>query len=109
MAVRLEATDADVPMGTPLKTRSAYLLEADVAETEAEVFTPPAEDGLPDPDPRKESLFLSWFVTTGVTHRDDGDIRTVVHEGGEFSSLIENRWEMPFDLETAKADFGTPR
>ncbi len=86
----------------PLRAEAIYDLVADVAEDQSEVFTPAPQEGLPPPEARGESLFLSWFITQGATHRK-GEQRTSFNDGGDFTDLVENVWEMPFDPSSDQA------
>tara|TARA_R110002096_G_scaffold42143_4_gene113693 strand:+ start:122164 stop:123135 length:972 start_codon:yes stop_codon:yes gene_type:complete len=94
--------------GTELQTTAPFQLEgiydvvADVDEAQSETFLPQAREGLPPPEPRKESLFLSWFVTVGSTHRK-GEQHTAYFDTGSIESLTENTWDMPFEFEDADA------
>lgn len=86
----------------PFVTEGIYDIVADLALDQSEIFTPAPQEGLPPPEPRNESLFMSWFVTTGSTHRK-GERRTVFHDGGTIENLIENTWDMPYELEDTEA------
>ncbi len=89
--------------GESLRAEGAYGLEVEVARTESETFTPKPEEGLPPPEAKQESLFMSWFVTTGNTHQE-GAQKTAYHEGGDFEVLLFNYWKLPFDLEGNTAE-----
>ena len=86
----------------PFETEGIYDVVADVDVDQSEIFLPAAQEGVPPPEPRGESLFLSWFVTTGSTHRK-GEQRTAYFDTGSLDSLTENTWDMPFDLEATEA------
>ncbi len=92
---RLEDTD-------PFRLEGIYDVVADVDASQSETFLPAARDGLPPPEPRGESLFLSWFVTVGSTHRK-GEQRTSYFDEGSIESLTENTWDMPFEREDSSA------
>ncbi len=99
----LASTGNVVEPGESLQAEGLYDLEVEVEEGESETFTPKPEEGLPPPEPKQESLFMRWFVSTGATHRQ-GSQRTTYHEGGDFEELLLNSWEMPFDLEGSTAE-----
>jgi len=86
----------------PFQLEGIYDVVADVDETQSETFLPAAREGLPPPEPRGESLFLSWFVTVGSTHRK-GEQRSSYFDTGSIESLTENIWDMPFELEDTNA------
>ncbi len=86
----------------PFETEGIYDVVADINIDQSETFLPAEREGLPPPEPRGESLFLSWFVTTGSTHRK-GEQRTSYFHEGDIESLTENVWDMPFDLEDSEA------
>ncbi len=88
--------------GDPLRAERVYDLTVDIDLSESETFLPEAQEGQDPPVPQGEALFLSWFVTTGSTHRK-GDVRTSYFEGGELESLVENTWDMDFDITTDTA------
>lgn len=93
---------AELGAGEPLQLEGVYDVVADIDVSQSETFLPAAREGLPPPEPRGESLFLSWFVTVGSTHRK-GEQRTSYFDTGSIESLIENTWDMPFELETSTA------
>ncbi len=95
---RIHKDDGTLAADSAFLVGETYELIADVAMDASEVFLPAARDGLPPPEPRGESLFLTWFVTQGATHRS-GEQRTAYHDTGFFDSLIENSWEMPLSLD----------
>jgi hypothetical protein len=94
--------------GAPLATDEAlraeeiYEVVADVAPDQSETFLPEAKEGQDPPEARGETLFLSWFVTTGSTHRK-GDERTSYFDGGDFEEFKTNVWDMDFDIKTNTA------
>lgn len=94
-----EESGLELPQGDPLRAEEIYTVVAEVPESEIETFTPEAQEGQEPPVARAETLFLSWFVTTGSTHRK-GDIRTSLFEGGDIDDFLENVWDMDFDIDT---------
>ncbi len=86
----------------PLQIDTRYKLVADIDQSQSQTFLPKQQIGLPEPEPRGESLFLSWFVTIGSTHRD-GEQRTSYFDTGSISSLTDNTWNMPLTLEASEA------
>ena len=88
--------------GESLRAEEIYDLVVEVDPNESETFTPAPQEGQDPPEPKGEGLFLSWYVTTGSTHRK-GEIRTTFFEGGEIESLTENTWDMDFDIDTDTA------
>ncbi|MCP4447156.1 MAG: hypothetical protein GY811_17680 [Myxococcales bacterium] len=86
----------------PFVAERIYDVVADVGIEQSETFLPPEKEGLPPPEPRGEALFLSWFVTTGSTHRK-GSQRTSYFDEGTIENLIENSWDMPYELEDTEA------
>ena len=93
---------AELGDSDPFQLEEIYDVVADVDEAQSETFLPAAREGLPPPEPRGESLFLSWFVTVGSTHRK-GEQRTSYFDEGSIESLTENTWDMPFELENSEA------
>ena len=93
---------AELGGSEPFLLEGIYDVVADVDEAQSEIFLPAAREGLPPPEPRGESLFLSWFVTVGSTHRK-GEQRTAYFDEGSIESLTENTWDMPFELEDSNA------
>lgn len=69
-----------------------YVLDVDIAEEASEWFTPPATEADPNPEPIRERLFITWFVTAGSTEA----IRTGFIDGKVgFDVLRANNWSIP--------------
>jgi len=81
--------------GDPLRVKQTYEVTVDISPDQSETFVPKPEEGLPPPEPRLESLFLSWFVTTGeIEGSFDEPSRTSFVDGGSFDALLTNTWEV---------------
>lgn len=69
-----------------------YELSVDVAADAAESFVPAATDVEPNPAARRESLFLTWFITTGSVRY----ARTwFIDDSTALDRLGENEWSLP--------------
>lgn len=93
---------AELGSADPFRLEGIYDVVADVDVAQSETFLPAAREGLPTPEPRGESLFLSWFVNLGSTHRK-GEQQTSYFDMGSIDSLTENTWDMPFTFESSNA------
>ncbi len=81
-----------VEEGSALEGGRRYKVTVSVDEDQAETFLPEKRDGQETPTERKESLFLSWFVTMGSAEK-----RTSFVDGHtDFKDLLDNHWELPF-------------
>ncbi|MCK9464175.1 MAG: hypothetical protein M0R80_31530 [Proteobacteria bacterium] len=83
-----------------LRAETLYDLGADVEDAASQLFTPAATDDDPDPEPRRETLFMTWFVTGGETDsmrtgfiEDDADMDDLVHNGWRTPELVESGGE----------------
>jgi hypothetical protein len=85
--------------GDSLRAEEIYDIAVEIDPDEGEIYTPAPQEGQDPPEPQREGLFLSWFVTTGSTHRK-GEVRTSYFEGGDFEEFRENTWDMDFDITT---------
>lgn len=85
--------------GAPLRAEEIYDLVVEVDPNEGDIYTPEPQEGKDPPEPQREGLFLSWFVTTGSTHRK-GQVRTTFFEGGDLENFTENTWDMDFEIST---------
>jgi hypothetical protein len=75
-----------------VESGKTYVVDVDVEEEASEWFTPPATDAEPNPEPRRERLFITWFVTAGSTE----SIRTGFIDGKVgFDVLRSNSWAIP--------------
>jgi hypothetical protein len=77
---------------TALRAQTAYDLGVGVDDAASQRFTPEATDDVPDPAPRRETLFMTWFVTGGETDSTrtgfiDGDV--------DMHDLAHNGWTTP--------------
>lgn len=69
-----------------------YELAVEVPASAAESFVPRATEVEPNPEPRRESLFITWFTTTGSVLK----ARTWFLDGSiEFAELGDNEWSLP--------------
>jgi hypothetical protein len=97
-----EVSVRDLGSGEPLRSGLKYALRVDLDEGSSEA--------VPDDAEGRETLVLSWFVTTGKVEdpeEDDDDDgggpfesdtqRTLWVPGqSEFDSLLENGWKLPY-------------
>jgi hypothetical protein len=83
--------------GTALEPGAAYDLVVGVELAAAQLFTPPAVGGESAPEPRRERLFMTWFVTGGEL-----DFKRTTFIDGEvgLDVLERNRWRPPREEET---------
>lgn len=103
VTLRDKENDAAVRDGQALKAGHSYRVTADLDEAIAETFTPVAVPGEPEPEQRRETLVMSWFLTVGtlVPPVDDvgfgeGDVRSTFVDGSnDFADLRTNGWELP--------------
>ena len=93
---------AELATTAPFRLKEVYDVVADIDVAQSETFLPAAREGLPAPEPRGESLFLSWFVSLGSTHRK-GEQRTSYFDMGSIDTLTNNAWHMPFTFESSNA------
>ncbi len=81
----------EIEAGSTLEGNKRYKITVGVDEDQAETFLPEKREGLEPPTERKESLFLTWFVTMGGAEQ-----RTSFIDGHtDFKDLIDNHWELP--------------
>lgn len=119
LGIRLfDGPDDDLGADAVLREGAQYALTAPIAPEQAETFLPPKLEGLDEPQPRRESLFLSWFVTAGENRLDMGDgqppdedddrprqsERTTFADGQvDFDYLTGGVWEFPPTVEQDEA------
>jgi hypothetical protein len=96
-----------VTPGEALRSGAKYTLSVDLNEGLSE--------SVPDDDEDRETLVLSWFVTTGKVEdpgeddEDDdggpfgGDTQRTLYVPGQsdFESLLENGWKLPYTVPDA--------
>jgi hypothetical protein len=94
-----EVSVRDLGLGEPLRSGLKYALRVDLDEALSEA--------LSDAEGR-ETLALSWFVTTGKVENpeeeddeigpfeDDAQRTLYVPGQSEFDSLLENGWKLPY-------------
>lgn len=81
----------EIEAGSTLEGNKRYKVIVGVDEDQAETFLPEKKEGLEPPTERKESLFLTWFVTMGSAEK-----RTSFIDGHtDFKDLLDNYWELP--------------
>jgi hypothetical protein len=74
------------------KLGKSYELEVAVETAAAESFVPAPTEVEPDPEARRENLFITWFITTGsVAHARSWFIDGSV----AFDKLRVNEWSLP--------------
>jgi hypothetical protein len=78
--------------GTTLAAGGFHELRADIAIAAAEVFTQAPAGDEPEPEPRRERLFMTWFVTGG---RTDFKRTTFIEDEVGLDVLTENGWVAP--------------
>lgn len=77
---------------TALVAGQTYELEAQVPDSASESFTPAPTVQVPNPEPVRERLFVTWFVTEGSTK----SMRTSFIDGEvDFDVLTHNEWSLP--------------
>jgi hypothetical protein len=69
-----------------------YQVQVEVAETSAERFVPEATVVDPSPGERQESLYISWFVSSGET---DQDRTSFIKDGVSLAEFGKNEWLLP--------------
>jgi hypothetical protein len=69
-----------------------YHIESAVAESTAETFQPAPTAVTPHPSPRRESLYITWFITTGKTKSRRS---TYIDGSVDIQTLRENEWTLP--------------
>jgi hypothetical protein len=77
---------------TMLRAGAKYDLGLEIADAAAQSFTPAATVDSPSPDPRRETLFLTWFVTGGKT---DSQRTGFIDGDADMSDLAHNGWRTP--------------
>lgn len=77
---------------TALDHGGRYRLRAGISLDSAEVFTPAAAAGSPDPGPRRERLFMTWFITGGEL---DAGRTTFIDGEVDLEVLTGNSWRTP--------------
>jgi hypothetical protein len=132
VVVRRWEDDKKLDEDAPLKADTVYELKAKFDDGTqcgekdpeegclAETFLPGKLAGLDEPEPRRETLTMTWFVTMGATLVDEpgerlnpegsgrgrpedeedetrGVERTAFVDGYEFDDLVKNLWEIPFE------------
>jgi hypothetical protein len=78
----------------PLEPDHDYALHVEIANDQAQEYTPPPVPGQApsEPGPRREALIFTWFVEGGETDR----VRSIYREGVEsLSRAARNRWHTP--------------
>lgn len=103
VTLRDKETSAVVEDGQALKAGHAYTVTAELDEEVAQTFTPAASPDDPEPEERRETLIMSWFLTEGgvVPPLDDpglgeGDVRSTFVDGtNDFENVTRNGWELP--------------
>ncbi|MDJ0762530.1 MAG: hypothetical protein QNJ97_06020 [Myxococcota bacterium] len=71
---------------------ASYDLKVSIPDTAAELFDPEPTEEDPDPPSRRESLFMTWFITAGETT----DTRSTFIDGEiPLARLGENTWDLP--------------
>jgi hypothetical protein len=84
-----------------LLRKETYRMVADVALETADTFVPLPTADIPNPEARKESLFITWYVVGGDT--DFG--RTTFFDGEiPMSTLRENAWDIPSIMDYPEDD-----
>ena len=80
----------DAPL--PVEAGRSYRVVVDVPLSSAQTFTPEASAGEEAPEPRREDLFATWFLTAGRTEAS----RTTFFDGEiGLGELVENEWRAP--------------
>jgi hypothetical protein len=69
-----------------------YQIQVAVDEASAELFVPEATVVDPSPKERRESLYISWFVSSGDT---DLDRTSFIKEGVSLAEFGRNEWMLP--------------
>lgn len=103
LQLRDKETKAVVKDGQSLEAGHSYTVIADLDEAIAQTFTPTALPGESAAEERRETLIMSWFLTTGsvVPAEDDsgfteGDVRSTFVDGSnEFEDVTKNGWQLP--------------
>jgi hypothetical protein len=95
-AVSVEQGKTETPWeeGAPatLELGTKYKVYARVGEGQSEAFTPEPTEIEPSPEPQKEALYISWFVTSGETEYQ----RTSYLDGEvAIEKLEEIEWTLP--------------
>jgi hypothetical protein len=86
-----EWIDLADPALAVIEAGQRYELEVDVPDSSSETFTPAATDQDPNPEPKRERLFITWFVTAGSTQ----SMRTTFIDGQVgFDVLRHNEWSI---------------
>jgi hypothetical protein len=94
----LEVNSQTAPESWPEETAARlalgkrYEVQVEVAETSAERFVPEPTVVDPSPGERQESLYISWFVSTGET---DQDRTSFIKEGVSLAEFGKNEWLLP--------------
>jgi hypothetical protein len=69
-----------------------YEVRVEVDESSAELFVPEATAVDPSPEERQESLYITWFVSSGET---DEKRTSFVKDGLSLADFGENEWLLP--------------
>lgn len=79
-----------------LELGESYGLWMNLEDDSAQLFTPLPTEPVPNPEPRRETLFVTWFVTSGDTQYR----RTTRLDGKNDPALIrENVWNLPLKMD----------
>jgi hypothetical protein len=81
-----EETAAQLALG------ERYEVQVEVAEASAERFVPEATVVVPSPKERQESLYISWFVSSGEM---DQDRTSFIENGVSLAKFGKNEWLLP--------------
>jgi hypothetical protein len=84
-----------------------YAVSAELEREVAELFTPAPSSGDEEPERRRETLNMSWFVTDGKLVELDGEAgfgaggeRTSFVDGHDFDALLDNGWSLPLTADS---------
>lgn len=104
LQVRRSGDLAEVKPDAPLLFDQTYDLRAGFEPEQAEHFTPDKTRGGTPPEPRRETLIMTWFVTMGTTTMEgdgpkfgEGGRTSFVDGSMQFQDVLENAWQLPFE------------
>jgi hypothetical protein len=105
VSLRDDANGAAVEEAQPLRAGHRYTVTADVDDRVAESFTPSAFPDEPNPEERRETLVMSWFITVGELAAPNGSDgfagengrTTFVDGSNDLEDLLRNGWQIPLN------------
>ena len=105
LSVRDLTNNSRLKSGESVRAGHKYSLTAEVQTETAQTFTAAPTTTEPDPEPHRETLIMSWFMTEGTPVSADADAadsfggdseRTTFVDGyNEFDGLVTNGWQLP--------------